>query len=124
MNEILLNLGADLSAVLVCYGILLLSYASNIVFSVWYNTKVLNYEFDKNKLFLGVQKLLSLVLGTLLLVIAIDLVKCIVLNYVDLSTEVEELITVAMILAIIGSAIVKYIKESFEKLVSILTTEK
>lgn len=124
MNEILFQLSNDLIAVMICYGILMLAYGSNVVFSIWYNTKVLNYEFDKNKLFLGFQKLFSLIVGTLLLVIAIDLVKCIVFEFVDLSSEIESLVTIAMVLMVIGAAIIKYIKEAYQKLIDILSIEK
>ena len=68
MNYATLKL--DLGMILVCYAVLLLAFASNVVLSLYYNISMSKEKFDKKRLLLGIKKAVVLVVGTLLLVIA------------------------------------------------------
>ena len=61
---------ADLSMVLVCYAILLLAFASNVVLSLYHNINITGEHFDAKRLWQGVKKALVLVIGTMLMVAA------------------------------------------------------
>ena len=63
---------ADLSMVLVCYAILLLAFASNVVLSLYHNINITGEHFDAKRLWQGVKKALVLVFGTMLMVAAVD----------------------------------------------------
>ena len=46
---------ADLSMVLVCYAILLLAFASNVVLSLYHNINITGEHFDAKRLWQGVK---------------------------------------------------------------------
>ena len=74
MEMIYATLKLDLGMILVCYAVLLLAFTSNVVLSLYYNISMSKEKFDKKRLLLGFKKAVVLVVGTLLLVIAIDAV--------------------------------------------------
>lgn len=121
MEDILKVLSEDLIVVGYCLGILGVAWLSNMTLSLYFNVKIGFEDFDWNKFLKGVFKLLSLVVGTGLLVCAIDLGVNII-EYIGGmgSTEVGDTITVGSIVLTIGLSTYKYIKQAYETLVSIL----
>ena len=96
---------ADFSMVLVCYAILLLAFTANVVLSLYHNINITGETFDAKRLWQGVKKALVLVIGTMLMVAAVDAATTLLTQYVpDINNQVHDLITVAMIAATIGVA--------------------
>lgn len=117
MEEVLILLSNDLMKVCLCLLVLGIAYGSNIVLSMYFNTKIGNESFDKRRFYQGVLKLLILIVGTASLVIAIDL--AIYVFGID-GTETGDVITIVAIIGTIGVATFKYIKQAYEKLISII----
>lgn len=121
MQEIILS---DVTTFFKLLCVLFLAFASNVVFSLFYNTTNQNEKFEKEKFFRGIMKCLVFVIGSTLLILAIDFAVFVFDKYGIVSESVGEIITVASMFISLGIAIVKYIKDAFETYVQILTDEK
>ena len=105
METLLKLLLTDMQMILVCYAILLLACASNVVLSLYHNINIAGEQFDGKRLWRGLKKAIVLVIGTLLMVIAVDVATTLLTQYVpNINDQVHDLITVAMICATIGVA--------------------
>lgn len=105
---------ADVLNVLYAYGVFVLVYIANILFSLYLNIEVLNESFNKYKIGQSIKKAFVLVIATLMLVIAIDAVLLYFNSYVpELSEELKATITVATIVVTIGRAALKYLIEAY-----------
>lgn len=116
-NQLLL----DMTSIMICYAVLLLAFASNMVLSLFYNVNLSGETFDKNRLWKGVRKALVLVAGTLLMVIAVDAALSMITQYVpDINEQVHDLVTITMIASTIGLAAWRYIKDAYSTFINIL----
>lgn len=121
METLLKLLLTDMQMILVCYAILLLACASNVVLSLYHNINIAGEQFDVKRLWLGLKKAIVLVIGTLLMVIAVDVATTLLTQYVpNINDQVHDLITVAMICATIGVAAWRYIKDAYNTFINIL----
>ena len=111
---------SDMIAILVFYGVFVLAYASNIVFSIYQNMELLNQEFDKKKFIQGIKKCLVFVLGSLLLVLSIDFATYVFNEYGIIGEDIDTIVTIVMLLVTIGTATIKYIQEAYETFSAIL----
>lgn len=114
----------DIVTILTFYGVFALAYLSNVVFSLYRNINYFNEPFDKKKLLQGILKCLVFVIGSILLVLAIDFATYVFNKYGIISEVASELVTIGSMILTIGSAIVIYIKEAITKFIDILTIEK
>lgn len=115
--EILMQLWTDIVSVLFLYLIFGLSYVANVILSLYYNTKVLNMRFIKGRFYNGILKALVIIVGSLMLVISIDLFMIASELYIF---EYSDLLSIAMVLSTVGYASILYIKEAFMTLQDIL----
>lgn len=113
----------DMIAMMVFYGVFVLAYTSNIVFSIYQNINVLHQQFDIKRLIQGIVKCLIFILGSLLLVLAIDFATYVFNAYGIIGEGIDSIVTVVMLLATIGVATIKYINEAYETFKAILTGE-
>lgn len=121
MEMIYATLKLDLGMILVCYAVLLLAFASNVVLSLYYNISMSKEKFDKKRLLLGIKKAVVLVVGTLLLVIAIDAATLLLADYVpDIGSQTHDIIKVVMIATTIGVVAWRYIKDAYNTFINIL----
>lgn len=108
-------------------GIILfvLAYASNMCFSLYYNIKILNQKFDKQKLIDSGLKVAAFGLGTALLVIAITTLPLFAdrVGY-EIPAEYEELLSSVTILAVFIISTCKYALEAFTKMKFILSSKE
>lgn len=106
-------------------GLLAISWLSNFALSLYYNIKILSEPFDWTRIWNGIQKLIALVVGTALLVVAITFVP-IFLQYVNIPIpdEYVTLLSVLTIVAIFMKSIYTYIKQAYETLNGILDFKK
>lgn len=105
---------ADVLNVLYAYGVFVLVYLANILFSLYVNIEMLNQAFDKYKLGQAIKKAVVLVVATLMLVVAIDTIMIYFSNYIpELSEELKNAVTVAAIVATIGRSALKYLVEAY-----------
>ena len=113
---------SDVLNVLYAYGVFVLVYIANILFSLYLNIEVFNEAFDKYKIGRAIKKALVLVVATLMLVIAIDTVLLYFNSYVPELTEGQRqaTVTVATIIVTIGRAALKYLIEGIALLRKIL----
>lgn len=112
---------ADVLNVLYAYGVFVLVYIANILFSLYLNIEVLNETFDKYRIGQSIKKAVVLVVATLMLVIAIDTVLLYFNSYVPkLSEELQATVTVATIIVTIGRAALKYLIEAYSTFREIL----
>ena len=72
MHGFIVMLVKDLQLVILCFAVLILSMGANIVLSLYYHIEINKEAFDKRKIFYSGKKALILMLGTILMVIAID----------------------------------------------------
>lgn len=112
---------ADVLNVLYAYGVFVLVYVANILFSLYLNIEVLDESFNKYRIGQSIKKALVLVIATLMLVIAIDTVLLYFNSYVpELSEELQATVTVATIIVTIGRAALKYLIEAYSTFREIL----
>ena len=123
MNELLQVVLTNLMDV--CIGVLLfvMAYVSNMALSLYYNIKVLNQPFDKNKLIDSGLKVVAFGVGTALLCVCITTIPAFA-NHVGFVIP-EEYSTVFQDLAILSVFIIsscKYLLEAYTKFSAILKT--
>lgn len=115
----------DALNVLCAYGVFVLVYIANILFSLYLNIEVLNFEFNKYKLGQSIKKAVVLVLATLMLVVAIDAVAAYFSSYIpELNEELRNTVTVLAIVSTIGRAALKYTVEAYNTFTSILSAKQ
>lgn len=110
----------NLLQILLCYAVFLTAYFANVFLKLFFNTEILQESFDFLRLYTGIKKLISIILGSLLLVFAIDNVMTVFGNITDIPQEIDLMVSVAMIISTIGVATYKYIKEAYLTLLKIL----
>lgn len=115
---------SDVYTLLIFLGVMALAYISNVVLSMYKNISVLQDTFDKKKFYQGILKCLVLIVGSVLLVLAIDFAVFIFNKYGIISDQVGDLVTITSMLVTLGVAIVKYIKEAYTKYVDIINISK
>lgn len=121
METLLKLLLSDMQLIMICYGVLLMACLSNVVLSLYHNINIAGEQFDAQRLWLGLKKAIVLVIGTLLMVIAVDVATTLFTRYVpSINDQVHDLITVAMICATIGVAAWRYIKDAYNTFINIL----
>ena len=103
--------------------IFLCAYLANMAFSLWYNIKILNQNFDKEKLMASGLKILVFVVGLSLLCVAITTLP-IFANKVGwaIPDEYADVFANIVIIAAVLLVSSKYIKEAYTKFVAILNT--
>ena len=118
MLELLLN---NLIFIGIAMGLLSVSWLSNFVLSLYYNIKLLSQPFDWTRLFNGGLKLLTVVLGTALLVVSITFVP-IFLQFtgVEILDEYIEFFSVLTIIVIFAKSIFAYVKQAYTTLSGII----
>jgi hypothetical protein len=106
-------------------GIFVLAYASNMCFSLYYNIKMLNQQFDKQRLIDSGFKIGTFSLGTVLLVISITTLPLFAdkIGY-QIPSEYEELLSNLTILVVFVLATCKYAFEALGKMKLILSSDK
>ena len=110
----------NLLQILLCYAVFLTAYFANMVLKLFFNIETLQENFEFSRLITGIKKLISILLGSLLLVFAIDNVMTVFGNIADVPQEIDLMVSVAMIISTIGVATYKYIKEAYLTLLKIL----
>jgi len=115
----------NLEIVGLAIALLVIVWLSNLVLSVFKNTKILLQKFEIARLKTGIIKLLSLILGTALLSITITCFP-IFMQYagIPLSEELVQIFTIGSIILIFSTSIIKYTKEALETLATILNSNK
>lgn len=121
MNLLYMNVLADIRMVVICYAVLLLAFIANVVLSLYFNISMCSEVFESRRLWHGVKKAAVLMIGTMLMVTAVDAAGILLTQYaVYINEEVHEFITAAMITATIGVATWRYIKEAYRTFIRIL----
>lgn len=107
----------DLANIIIFYSIFGVAWLSNMVLNLYHNMRNLKEPFEIKRFFGGAKKAIILVLGTGLLVVAVDL-----FIYVSgiAGTEIGDMITITSILLTIGASTIKYIKKAFQTLYTII----
>ena len=121
MNDVIDVVVSNLYHVALGCALFVIAYASNILFGLWYNIKVLNQKFDINRLLWSLVKILAFGTATSLLVIGITLVP-IFADFVGFAIP-EEYSEVFQDLAVIAVFIIsscKYLIEAYGKFKAIL----
>ena len=115
----------NLTHIGIAVGLFAIAYFANICFSIYYNIKILQQDFDIIKLRNGILKLIAICLGISALTIVITLLP-IFLEVMGMTLS-EDFISSFNIIAIIGAfsnSIYKYIKEACATLQNILTPQE
>ena len=123
MNELLQIILVNLMDVGIGVLLFIMAYTSNMALSLYYNLKVLNQKFDKNKLIDSGFKVAAFGIGTALLCVCITTIPAFA-NHVGFAIP-EEYSTVFQDLAILSVFIIsscKYLLEAYTKFSAILKT--
>ena len=118
MIEIVLE---NLKLISFAVALLGLSMFSNSCFGIWYNVKILQKIFSIKKIISSLVKFLVFTLGLTSLSILVTLLPSYAkYSGVDLPDDFYTTASIVIIIAIFIKTIVKYTKQSFEKLNNIL----
>lgn len=114
----------NLEVVGVGFAIFAMAYISNMSFSLYYNIKINQEVFSKEKLLNSVFKILAFAGGTIFLILAISLVVPWASNNgLAIPVEYSEVISTIATLGVCLSGALKYIMEAFNKMKKILTVK-
>lgn len=125
MNEFFNELLTNLIYVAIGAGLFLVSYLSNMSFSLYYNIKILMQKFDKNKIINSALRVASITVGLALLCIAITTIPQFA-TYVGLEIPAEyiNVFSNLAILTLFVTSAYKYVAEAYGKFKKILETSK
>ena len=106
------------------FAIFAMAYISNMSFSLYYNIKINQEVFNKEKLLNSVFKILAFAGGTIFLILATSLiVPWASNNGLAIPVEYSEVISTIATLGVYLSGALKYIMEAFNKMKKILTVK-
>lgn len=106
------------------FAIFAMAYISNMSFSLYYNIKINQEVFSKEKLLNSVFKILAFAGGTVFLILATSLiVPWASNNGLAIPVEYSEVISTIATLGVCLSGALKYIMEAFNKMKKILTVK-
>lgn len=106
------------------FAIFAMAYVSNMSFSLYYNIKISQEVFSKEKLLNSVFKILAFAGGTIFLILATSLiVPWASNNGLAIPVEYSEVISTIATLGVCLSGTLKYIMEAFNKMKKILTVK-
>ena len=106
------------------FTIFAMAYISNMSFSLYYNIKINQEVFSKEKLLNSVFKILAFAGGTIFLILATSLiVPWASNNGLAIPVEYSEVISTIATLGVCLSGALKYIMEAFNKMKKILTVK-
>ena len=119
------NIVLNLTYVGIGACLFLVSYLSNMTFSLYYNIKILSQQFDKNKIINSAFRVASVTVGLALLCISITTIPEFA-TYVGLKipTEYTEIFSNLAILTLFVTSSCKYVAEAYNKFKKILETSK
>lgn len=102
-----------------------ISYASNMCFSIYYNIKILGQTFSKQKIYDSGFKILTFGIGTLLMTIAtVGIPEFASVTGIELPQEYVEVFSTLAIAAVFIICSCKYILEAYGKFKKILEQGK
>ena len=99
----------DLINLLIAYGIFGCAFGANIVLSLRLNLAFFNQKFDYKKLLSSVLHALSIVVGSALMVVSINLITQFIGIY---GTDIGNTLTSSAIILVIGKATLRYLMEA------------
>lgn len=106
------------------FAIFAMAYVSNMSFSLYYNIKISQEVFSKEKLLNSVFKILAFAGGTIFLILSTSLiVPWASNNGLAIPVEYSEVISTIATLGVCLSGALKYIMEAFNKMKKILTVK-
>ena len=106
------------------FAIFAMAYISNMSFSLYYNIKINQEVFSKEKLLNSVFKILAFAGGTIFLILATSLiVPWASNNGLAIPVEYSEVISTIATLGVYLSGALKYSMEAFNKMKKILTVK-
>ena len=106
------------------FAIFAMAYISNMSFSLYYNIKINQEVFSKEKLLNSVFKILAFAGGAIFLILATSLiVPWASNNGLAIPVEYSEVISTIATLGVCLSGALKYIMEAFNKMKKILTVK-
>lgn len=119
-EAILANLQNTLCAMI----IFLCAYFANMLFGTWYNVKIRNQPFDRQRIITSVFKILVFVVGLALLVISVTALP-IFADQVGwaIPPDYQDVFADLVIIAAVLTVSIKYIKEAQAKLNAILNAD-
>lgn len=106
------------------FAIFAMAYISNMSFSLYYNIKINQEVFSKEKLLNSIFKILAFAGGTIFLILATSfIVPWASNNGLAIPVEYSEVISTIATLGVYLSGALKYIMEAFNKMKKILTVK-
>ena len=122
MEEVLVT---NLTNIGFAMALLAIAYLSNICFSLYYNIRISKESFDYSKLLNGILKLIALCVGIATLAFVITLLPVYLTNIgIPIEEEFSSTFSVIAIIGLFVQSIYKYVRESYETLTQILSTNK
>lgn len=101
-----------------------LAYASNVLFSLYYNIAVRKEKFSVTNIFNSILKVFVFISATLLLVLAVDIVLSCFTEVIPVINDLtKNTVTILMIFSSLGKASLKYITEAYYTFTSILSMD-
>ena len=125
MDSLLQNMLIALEYAAIGLALFVVSYGSNMCFSIYYNLKILGQRFSKQKIFDSGFKIATFGVGTLLMTIAtVGIPQFAAITGIELPQEYVEVFSTLAISAVFIICSCKYILESYGKFKKILEQGK
>lgn len=113
----------NLISVAIGLSIFIMSYCSNMCFSIYYNTRILGEQFSPDRIKSSALKIGTFAIGVTLLTMAITLIlPWANQNGLNIPEEYTDVITTVAILGVCLTGSLKYIAEAFSKMGKILNS--
>lgn len=105
-------------------GLFIICYVANMAFSIWYNVKVMNQEFDWKKILNSIVKIIAFGAGTILMCIGITTIP-IFCDYIGLviPAEYAEVFEKLAIVAVFIYSACRYLVEAYARFKAILNSD-
>lgn len=116
MNEVLEVFVSNAITVLSAYAMFVCAVLADILFSLQFNIRHIGQTFCVSILVDGILKALSLVLGTLLLVLLIDLFT----PLIGMNKESADFLNIASLLSTIGRGTLYYVRKAYKTFQNIM----
>ncbi len=125
MNIMLENMLVAIEYAAIGVVLFLISYVSNMCFSIYYNIKILGQTFNKTKIYDSGFKIATFGVGTLLMTIAtVGIPQFAAITGIELPQEYVEVFSTLAISAVFIICSCKYILEAYGKFKKILEQGK
>lgn len=115
------QLTLDLLRVIYAYGVFILAFTANILFSLYFNIAMKHQKFDRQRLWTSLKKACVFIIATEMMVVAIGIAGVYFTLFIpELSEQLQTSLSIMMVIATIGRASLNYLIEAYQTFSNVL----